>query len=152
MEPEFVTKAAFTVIGMKYRGKPEGDDIPQLWRAFGARMADIQDAVNPQVCYGLSQNLDPVSGEFDHVAAVEVGSDAPVPEGMIRLEVPKQTYAVFPCTLPTIPSVYEQIYQTWLPASGYQHAPGPEFELYDETFNPEDATSEFRVYMPVIKG
>ena len=46
MEPEFVTKAAFTVIGMKYRGKPEGDDIPQLWRAFGARMADIQDAVN----------------------------------------------------------------------------------------------------------
>ena len=39
-----------------------------------------------------------------------------------------------------------------LPASGYQRAAGPEFELYGEAFNPEDSTSEFHAYVPVSKG
>ena len=61
-------------------------------------------------------------------------------------------YAVFTCTLPTIGATYEHIYGTWLPASGYRHADGPEFELYrDEEFDPEDPDSVMHIYIPIEK-
>ena len=41
------------------------------------------------------------------------------------------------------------IYETWLMQSDYQRAPGPEFELYDENFDPEDPSSEMYFYVPV---
>jgi AraC family transcriptional regulator len=152
MEPKFVTKEAFSLVGMMYSGKPQGDDIPQLWRAFGARMGEVAGVVSPGDCYGATHSYDMDTGEMEYVAAMEVPADAPVPDGMVRVDVPAQTYAVFPCTLPAIQATFGQIYSEWLPASGYQRAPGSEFELYDGAFDPNDPASIFYAYIPVVKG
>ena len=83
-EPKITSKPAFTVIGMKYRGKNEQEEIPQLWGKFMERESEINDRVNPRVCFGVEDNFDKTSGEFDYVAAFEVSSDADVPEGMVN--------------------------------------------------------------------
>ena len=148
-EPKITSKPAFTVIGMKYRGKNEQEEIPQLWGKFMERESEINDRVNPRVCFGVEDNFDKTSGEFDYVAAFEVSSDADVPEGMVKWEVPDRTYAVFTCTLPTIREAYDTAYKSWLPQSGYQRAEGPEFELYDQDFEARDPTSKMYLYIPL---
>jgi AraC family transcriptional regulator len=149
MEPKIVTKPAFTVVGMKYRGKNEKSEIPQLWEQFGPRICEIKHLADPHVAYGVMHNYDEESGEFDYVAGFEVSSVAEVPEGMVSWEVPEQTYAVFTCTLPTLMETFERAYKTWLPHSGYQRADSPEFELYDENFDSQDENSEMAIYIPI---
>jgi len=150
-EPKITSKPAFTVIGMKYRGKNEHDEIPQLWGKFMSRDGEIKDKLNPHICYGVEDNFDDTSGEFDYVAAFEVGAEAGVPEGMVKWDVPAQTYAVFTCTLPTIREAYDYAYKSWLPESGYQRTAGPEFELYDPDFDPQVLSSPMYLYVPVKK-
>jgi AraC family transcriptional regulator len=149
MEPKIVSREAFKVVGMKYRGKNENQEIPQLWRDYGARWKEIEDVINPEVAYGMMDNYDESTREFDYVAAMEVARIEAVPEGMVNWDIPEQIYAVFPCTLATIRESYDAALKKWLPDSKYKHSGGPEFELYDEAFNPQDPNSEFYYYMPI---
>lgn len=149
MEAKIATRPAFTVVGMLYHGKNEKNEIPQMWREFVPRESEIKHKVNPHVAYGVIGNFDESSGEFDYVAGFEVDSLADIPEGMVSWEVPEQTYAVFTCTLPTLMEAFQHAYKTWLPQSGYKRADGPEFELYDENFNPGDENSEMYIYIPI---
>ena len=149
MEPKIVSRAAFAVAGMKYHGKNENNEIPQLWREFGPRMCAINNVVDPHMSYGVCDNFDEISQEFDYVAAMEVDSIADIPEGMVSWDMPERKYAVFTCTLPTLGEMYRYAYGTWLPQSGHRRADGPEFELYDERFNPEDPASEMEIYVPI---
>ena len=152
MDVKSVQRPPFKVVGLKYHGKPGPDDIPRLWDKFGPRMGEIRHVVNPKVAYGVMDNFDMASGEFDYVAAYEVDEIADMPSGMVSMEVPAQTYAIFTCTLPTIHATYEKINNTWLVESGYERAAGPEFELYDENFDPHDPDSEMSLCIPVVKS
>jgi AraC family transcriptional regulator len=149
MEPKIINRPAFTVVGAKYHGKNENDEIPQMWGEFGPRMGEIKHVVDPHVAYGVMDNYDEESGTFDYLAGLEVESAVDLPEGMVGWEVPEQTYAVFTSTLPTLHETFQHIYETWLPQSGHQRAGGPEFELYDENFDPQDESSEMYIYIPV---
>ena len=149
MEPEIKSKPAFTVVGIKHRGKKFSKEIPQLWFEFGRRMNEIKHKTGP--AYGVMDSYDEKSGEFDYVAGIGVDSTADIPENMVSIDVPGQTYAVFACTLPTLAETYQHFYEIWLPQSNYKRVDGPEFELYDETFNPADETSMLYIYIPVMK-
>ena len=149
MEPRIVDKLAFTVVGMKCRGTIENNQIPGLWQEFGPRMAEIKGVVSPNVAYGVTLGMDEKSGEFDYVAGMAVTSADDVPDGMVSCEVPEQKYAVFTGTLPTVGQTYQYIYHDWLPQSGYQRTVGPEFELYDENFDPADDSSQMDIYIPI---
>jgi predicted transcriptional regulator YdeE len=149
MEPKLVRKEAFTVVGMLYHGKNEKDEIPQLWRAFGPRMGEVRHIVQPDVVYGVCDEFEESSGRFKYVAGFEVDSVADIPEGMVSWQVPAQEYAVFPCTILTIGETYQYAFETWLPGSGYRRAAGPDFEFYDENFDPEDKDSGLYIYIPI---
>ena len=47
---------------------------------------------------------------------------------------------------------FKYAFETWLPQSEYQRMPGPEFEFYPETFDPEDGSSELQIWVPVKRG
>jgi predicted transcriptional regulator YdeE len=151
MEPKIEKRQAFTVVGMRYHGKPDQNEIPRLWSEFGPREGEVEPKTDPPTCYGIMDNHDEASGEFDYVAAFEVERAVDIPDGMVRWEVPEQTYAVFTCTLPTIAEAYEYAHSEWLPVSGYRHAAGPYFELYNEEFDPENPESELYIYIPINK-
>jgi AraC family transcriptional regulator len=149
MEPVIVERAAFTVVGLKYRGKNENNEIPQLWAAFHPRIGEIKNMVTDRVAYGISANVDESTGEFDYIAGFEVSNAKDIAAGMVSFEVPGGRYAVFATTLPKIGETFDNAYHTWLPEAGYQPTADPEFELYDEHFTIEDPNSEFDLYIPV---
>jgi AraC family transcriptional regulator len=152
MEPQIVKKPAMTLVGLQLHGKLEGMDIKSLWNGFGPRMAEIKDG-DPNICYGAMDHYSEATGEFDYLAACEAKSAATVPavpDGMVSWSIPAQTYAVFPSTLSTIGEAWMTAYQQWLPTSGYQRAAGPEFELYDEKFNPQDPAATLYLCVPIV--
>jgi predicted transcriptional regulator YdeE len=102
--------------------------------------------VTPPLAYGVMDHYDPQTGEFDYLAGFGVERVAQLPEGMISRTVPTQTYAVFPCTLPTIMQGIAAAH-AWLKESGTQRAAGPEFEFYDEHFMGDDST--MYIYIPI---
>jgi AraC family transcriptional regulator len=151
MEPQIVKKPAMTLVGLKLHGKLEGMDIKLLWSTFGPRMAEIKDS-DPNVCYGAMDNYSEATGEFDYLAACETKDASALPAGMASWNIPAQTYAVFPCTLPQIGEAWTTAYQQWLPQSGYKRAAGPEFELYDEKFNPQDPNATLYLCVPIVSA
>jgi predicted transcriptional regulator YdeE len=149
MKPRIVERGAFTVVGLKYRGKNEEGEIPQMWQALGPRTGEIANMADDTAAYGISANMDRDTGEFDYVAGFEVSSARDLPQGMVAFGVPAGRYAVFTTTLPKIGETFHNAYNTWLPQSGHQPTGGPEFEVYDEQFDPQDPTSEFDLYIPI---
>jgi AraC family transcriptional regulator len=149
MEPKIVSRPAFTVVGVKYHGKNENNEIPQMWQALGPRFGEIQHISEAHTAYGISANMDQRTGEFDYIAGFRVSSTESIPEGMVHWEVPGGTYAVFTTTLPGLGTTFRHAYHTWLPQSGYQPTGGPDYEVYDEQFDPQNPESEFDVYIPI---
>jgi AraC family transcriptional regulator len=151
MEPQFVTKPAFTVVGMLLRATPMTPEIPKLWDRFAPRIDEVPHLAEPHVSYGLMDHYDEETSQFDYMAGCSVGRVDELPEGMDRWDVPANTYAVFETTIPTLGQTMDVIYNGWLPTSGYRHAAGPYFERYGETFSPEEPTSTLSIYIPVEK-
>jgi PhnB protein len=151
MQPQFVDKPAFTVVGMLIHTRPMAQEIPALWGQFAPRMEEVQYMAEPHVSYGLMDNFDSALGKLDYMAGIAVKKVGALPARMTRWDAPANTYAVFETTLPTIGHTFDYIYNTWLPTSDYQQAPGPYFERYGATFNPGDPTSKLSIYIPVKK-
>ena len=160
MEPQFVTKPAFTVVGMCIQTTALSPDIPNLWQKFGPQMSEVQYLAEPvgidgvmthHIAYGLMDHYDENTGKFDYLAGEAVTKVEELPAGMTAWNIPANTYAVFETTLPTLGADFGHIFSTWLPLSGYQQANGPYYEHYGETFNPDDPTSTLSIYIPVEK-
>ena len=149
LQPQFVTKPAFAVVGLLIHTKPMTPDIPQLWDKFVPRIGEIQHSAEPGVSYGLMDNFDQNIGELNYMAGIAVEKVVELPAGMTRWNVPADTYAVFEASLTTIGETFDYIYSTWLPTSGYQQVAGPYFERYGETFSP--ANPNLSIYIPVEK-
>lgn len=150
-KPTLISKPAFTVAGINWHGKmADAGQIPQLWEVFPSRAHELRQRVNPLAFYGVMGNSNEQTSEFDYMAGQQVENGDNLPTGMSRWDLPAQTYAVFATTLPKLQATFAEITQ-WLPTSGYQRAPGPEFELYDETFDPNDPEPAMFVYVPVVK-
>ena len=85
-------------------------------------------------------------------AVVPVEADA---GSFAVLEVPALTWAIFPTgehtdeeTTEAIQAVWKRIYPEWFPTSGYEHADGPEFEMYHNLGNGRYVSE---VWIPVVK-
>ena len=148
MQPQFVTKPAFAVVGLLLHTKPMAPEIPQLWDKFVSRIDEIPHVAEPHVSYGLMENFDQMT-RLDYMAGVSVETVDKLPEGMSQWNVPANTYAVFESTLATIGDTFGYIYNTWLPSSGYRQASGSYFERYGETFSPENPG--LSIYIPIAK-
>ena len=146
MQPKVLNKPAFTVVGMVYDGKNENDEIAEMWRQFVPRIPEIKDISGPS--YGIC-NPAREDGSFRYLAAMEVSSDESIPLGMESWDVPAQQYAVFPCTLPTIRETYKYIFESWLPGSDYTYVQAPDFEFYDDDFDPQVPDSRLYIYIPI---
>jgi AraC family transcriptional regulator len=149
MEPKFVNKPAFTVVGMMYRGKNEVGEIPQLWGKLMPRAGEITHINERYEAYGVADNFDQESGEFSYLAGYAVSKVEELPEGMVSWDVPEGRYAVFTCTLPTLMETIHTIYRTWLPESEYKRSDAPEFEFYSKDFDGDDDNSPMYYYVPI---
>ncbi|WP_444684816.1 AraC family transcriptional regulator [Alkalicoccus luteus] len=67
-------------------------------------------------------------------------------------EIPPHQWAVFPVrgAMPhAMPPVWERIFAEWFPATGYEHAGGPELEVYSTEGDPYQEDYESEIWIPV---
>lgn len=148
MQPQIVTKPAFTVVGLRLHTKPMAPEIPALWDQLVPRMDEIRHIAEPHVSYGLMMHNREMT-ELTYMAGNAVTQVDEVPAGMSRWDIPANTYAVFEATLATIGQVFGYIYNTWLPTADYKPVDAPYFERYGENFSPDNPV--LSIYIPVAK-
>jgi len=152
--PRFETAKTFLVAGPAERiSCDNGAAIPGLWQRFHQEAADIPARVgqgNNQVAYGVCCNGDD-AGNFDYIAGVEVADFSDLPRRFGRVRIPEQRYAVFTHTehVASIRRTVNTIWNQWLPASGLKAADAPNFERYDEKFDPATGNGGFEIWVPV---
>lgn len=148
--PRFETAKAFLVAGLGERITCDnGAVIPGLWHRFHQDVADIPARVG-HVAYGVCCNGDD-SGNFDYIAGVEVADFSDLPRRFGRVRIPAQRYAVFSHRdhISSIRRTVITIWNHWLPASGLTAADAPNFERYDEIFDPATGSGGFEIWVPV---
>ena len=151
MQPKIVTKPAFMVMGMKYVGRNQNQEIAQMWGALNPRYNEIP-VVKDSCAYGLCYTLDNAEeGVFEYVAGFEVTRADDLPQGMVVRMVPEQKYAVFEHRGPltNLGETYQNVYQVWMPQSGLQIAAPFDMEVYTEEFKMGAPDSVFYIYVPV---
>jgi AraC family transcriptional regulator len=156
---KLVEKEAFSVLGKKVKVScKDGENfrvIPEFCQkcqedgTFGclAKLADKSMGT-----LGICDNFNEQTDDFDYYcAAVYDGGE--IPQGMETLDIPKLTWAVFESVGPmpgAIQDVWKRIFSEWFPSSGYEHAKGPELEVYEKgDMSKPDYKS--RVWIPVVK-
>jgi AraC family transcriptional regulator len=149
--PRFETGKPLLVAGIGDRFSHEnGAGIPLLWQRFHQSVADIPNRVG-QVAYGVCCNGDD-AGNFDYIAGVEVSDFSDLPRKFSRVRIPEQKYAVFTHRehISTIRRTVSAIWNHWLPASGFKTADAPNFERYDEKFDPDTGNGGLEIWVPIV--
>jgi AraC family transcriptional regulator len=152
MEVEIKTKPEFTVMGIVERGADGPKFIPPLWEKYHTRFDEVKEFTKNRIGFGIMANYDQGTKEFDYLAGNQVEPGSEAPEGLTTWDVPEQTYAVIPCTVPTIMEAYQFFHKEWLPKVDFEACEGePEFELYPEDFNNIETSTMF-MYFPIRKA
>lgn len=151
MEPKFVEKDAFHVVGLQIHSS-EANKIPQLWEELDKVVHMIKHRVSETVFLGIIESA-VTHFEFTYIAGVEVTKLEDVPNRMVGKTVPTNKYVVFTHkgTTETLQDTFNYIYGTWFPKNGYDRGSGPEFEYYDDDrfFGPMNPNSEIDIYIPI---
>ena len=155
MEPKFVEKEAFKVVGMRDMFTMQNNTIPQLWEAFAPRIKEVTGNEEMPVCYGVCfcDPADPMepNAEFEQIASVEGVEGREVPKGMIERKIEASKYAVFTHKgkIDSLGDTYGYIYGVWAIKSGHKIKAGNMFEMYDERFKHGKDDSEMDIYIPI---
>jgi AraC family transcriptional regulator len=150
--PRFETGKPLLVAGLGERVSQENSaGIPGLWHRFHQSVADFPGRIG-KVAYGVCCNGDD-AGNFDYIAGVEVSDFSDLPREFSRIRIPEQRYAVFTHRehISTIRRTVNTIWNHWLPASGLKAADAPNFERYDENFDPLTGDGGLEIWIPVMK-
>jgi AraC family transcriptional regulator len=149
--PRFETSKPLLVAGLSERINHEnnGAGIPNQWHRFHQSVDDIPGRIG-KVAYGVCCNGDD-SGNFDYIAGVEVTDFSDLPREFSRVRIPEQKYAVFTHSehISTIRRTINTIWNHWLPMSGMKAADAPNFERYDEKFDPMTGNGGLEIWIPV---
>ena len=156
-EPNIIEFPKTRLIGARVRTSFLNDRTSELWRGFRGVRPTISgrigsDSYSVKVydgSYSFS-SFDP-SVEFEKWAAVAVGDDADVPEGLESLIITAGKYVEFihagPAT--AAPRTFGYIFGQWLPASPYELDLRPHFEILPEGYDPFDDNATERVLIPI---
>ena len=149
--PRFETGKPLLVAGIGERCNHEngGAGIPNQWQQFHHSVDHIPARVG-KVAYGVCCNGDD-AGNFDYVAGVEVADFSDLPREFAHVRIPEQKYAIFTHTehISTIRRTVNTIWNHWLPVSGFKAADAPNFERYDEKFDPLTGNGGLEIWIPV---
>lgn len=158
-----LTAESRTLVGMRHPLCLAEDSTQELWQTFRPRVGEISGRVGEESfsvqVYEAGFRMASFTPRtvFEKWAAVEISGVAvsqpsELPEGMERLVLPGGDYAVFlhkgPVT--TFSQTLRDIYQGWLPTSGYRLDHRPHFEILGAKYlGPMHPESEEEVWIPI---
>jgi AraC family transcriptional regulator len=150
--PRFEKGKLMLIAGLSERYSYETcASIPSQWQRFVPYIGNIPGQVG-KIAYGVRSNSDD-AGNFDYLTGVEVESFDGLPKELTRLRIPAQRYAVFTHKdhISQVRSTHYTIWSQWLPDSGHEAADAPDFERYDERFDPRTGSGGMEIWVPLSK-
>lgn len=158
MNYKIEVKESFKVVGITRRFNSKNGDnfrgIPKFWdEVCKSGQHDILKRNQGKLgVMGVCSNFNMETQDFDYSIVVE-GDKLEGIDNYSVIEVPKLSFAVFESIGPTpdaLQEVTRRIFSEWFPATKYEHADGPEFEVYlPGDPQAEDYRSE--VWVPVME-
>jgi AraC family transcriptional regulator len=145
MEYRIETRPAFSLTGVSLRTTTKDKEeqsfkeVPALWArcAQDGTLAALEALIPPGSTIGIAgvcAEFDMANGDFSYFIAIETPADcAALPPGCRDIAVPAATWGVFESRGPipeAIQAVTLRIFGEWFPSSGWEHAEGPELEIY----------------------
>ncbi len=128
------------------------DLAPKLWEQFNPRRKEIPERM-AGVGYGIAVSENMLDDTMLYLAAVEVSEPKFIPEGMRVLKIEPQMYAQFENINHNkrSHSTIDYIYGMWLSSSEFKRAPGYDYEIFDQRFDPKDPKSISTYCLPIVK-
>jgi AraC family transcriptional regulator len=123
--------------------------IAAQWQRFMGAYGEIPDRLD-SIPIGVAANMDD-DGNFDYVCAAEVTKFSKTPKGLIQMQIPAQTYAVFThrAHVSMIPATYSAIWNHWFPTQQRKPVEAPSFERHLPTFDPRTGLGGVEIWIPV---
>jgi len=128
----------------------------ELFRSFMPERSNLKNVLGNNVfCIQSYQNFHGFDDlkpdmEFEKWAAMEVSDFSEIPAGMESFTLAGGLYAVFHYSGPSTDTrIFEYIFKTWLPDSGYSVDQRPHFEILGEKYRNNQPTSEEEIWVPV---
>lgn len=156
MNPVFETISEKKLIGQRLKMSLSGNKTADLWRKFMPERDKIENRVGYDL---ISMQIYPDSyfsefnpdTEFEKWAAAEVSDYGIIPDGMETYTIPAGLYAVFHYKGDPREGakIFEYIFSTWLPASGYMLDNRPHFEVLGDKYKNNNPESEEEIKIPV---
>jgi len=153
LDPEFLEMKEKGIVSLSREFTPATrNDIPFLWSEFWSREWHLIGD-GEQAAYGVSYSVQS-DGKFSY--AVGLNFDVmpkPLPDGACIVNLSEGRYAVFRNRGPVteIPSLFDQIFEKWLPESGEKQREGAVFERYPYDDNASPESMVYEVWVPVRK-
>lgn len=126
--------------------------IPKMWQEFPQeRFVALEAYTNGAYpgCFGVIWMTDKPDSL---VYAIATASDRTDLLGwMDEIRCAPATYAVFETSLAGIQDTTRRIFAEWLPASGYEHGQGQEFEYYPNGDMSDSTKYLCEIWIPVVK-
>lgn len=143
---------ALKLVGLRYQGRNEQNEIAMTWSAFNRRSNQIRHFTG-EAAYGVcSIPAGLPEGEFEYLCAFPVSEYEDVPGGMTQMELESMRVAVFTHrgSYAGLGDTYTRIYQEWLPQAGLDPLQaGLDLEVYTEEFKDFAADSVMYIYVPI---
>jgi len=151
MDYKIVEKDSFTVLGASkvFKYEDATKEIPQFWSEH------FQKGNGKYVCgmYGVNIDESMKGNEFEYLIADNYNPCAEVPDGFVTKEIPKYTWAVFPCkgAMPEVmQDVNRKIFSEWLPnCRDYEIAAGYNIEMYNNPVDYPNGTGDENYYSEI---
>lgn len=157
LKPDIELLSEKKLIGMRLTMSFADFKIGELWGKFMPRRNEVKNIVSGELISMAIYEPDHFSNfsptnQFDRWAAVEVSSIEAIPPGMESFTLPGGLYAVFHYKgLNTDTSIFQYIFETWLPGSAYILDNRPHFEVLGAKYKNNDPSSEEDIWIPVHK-
>lgn len=158
MNYKIESKEAFKVAGVSRKITTKNGEnfkiIPKFWNEVcESGQYDILEKSQGKLgVIGMCYDFKMEAEEFKYMIAVE-GTKVKGLEACTEFQIPALTWAIFESVGPipnAIQEVTKKIFSEWFPATKYEHADGPELEVYlPGNPNAEDYRAE--VWIPVVE-
>lgn len=159
MDYKILEKDAFQVVGKGIRTSTVNGEnhreIPMFWEESNNNgfVEELEKSCGRMGILGVCMEFDATQEKLTYLIGTERNGQHK-PSEWEEKEIPASTWAVFESVgaMPdAMQKTWERIFSEWFPSTGYEHAGGPELEVY---FAKGDTTADdyrCEVWIPIVK-
>ena len=159
MDYKIVEKEAFRIVGKGIRTSTKNGEnnrnITKFWSESNQNgfSAELAKNCGPLGLVGACMDFDAELENMTYFIGAEKSTDS-YPDEWSEVEIPAATWAIFPVhgAMPhAMVKVWERIFSEWFPSTKYEHAVGPELEVYLDNGDPNNDSYYSEVWVPIVK-